>query len=348
MNVRTELFGTSRNGQEVRLFTLSNDHGLSIKITNYGCIITAVEMPDKEGRTDNIVCGFARLEDYLSDSYLSNYPYFGCIVGRYANRIAKGKYSIDGVEYTGAVNNGPNHLHGGLEGFDRKLWAAEPVEAPGLAGVKMTLLSPDGEEGYPGNLRVSCTYTLDNENRLSIGYEADTDRPTIINLTNHSYFNLTGGKEDVRGHRLQLNAKKITESAGLIPTGRIIPVEGTVFDFTSGKELGQDLPLLPEGYDNNFVLDNESGDLIEAGVLSEENSGRQVTVFTTQPGMQLYTGYWIPELIVDGTKKFGKYSGVALETQHYADSPHHDHFPTTVLRPGEKFSQHTIYRFGLK
>ncbi|MCW0481254.1 aldose epimerase family protein [Gaoshiqia sediminis] len=348
MKITSKSFGTTLDGQTVELFTLTNDQQVTVNITNYGAIITSVVAPDKTGNLDNIVCGFDKLDDYLSDSYLGSYPYFGCIIGRFGNRIANGKYTIDGVEYTGAINNGPNHLHGGLIGFDRRVWSAEIQEEAGKVGVKMSYLSPDGEEGYPGNLKVSCTYTLDNENNLSIAYEAETDQATIVNLTNHSYFNLTGGKENILGHDLELTAKKITEANEMIPTGNIVPVEGTVFDFTSTKSLGKDIAGLADGYDLNYVLDNEAGNLIYAGCLSEGKSGRQVKVFTTQPGIQLYTGYWIPELEIDGQKKFGSYSGVALETQHYPDSPNHDNFPSTVLRPGEKYLQTTIYHFGTK
>lgn len=347
MNIISTPFGTTKDGEYPKLFILSNDNRATVKITNYGCIITAIEMPDKNGQIDNIVCGFDKPDDYLSDAYLSNYPYFGCIIGRNANRIAKGKYSIDGVEYTGAVNNGENHLHGGLVGFDRRIWNPEIIEKPDVVGVKLSYYSPDKEEGYPGNVKVSCTYTLDNENKLTILYEAETDQPTIVNLTNHTYFNLTGGREKILDHELELKANKITESVDLIPTGKIIPVEETMFDFTTKKKLGRDIASLNDGYDVNFVLDNEEGRLVEAGRLSESTSGREVNVYTTQPGMQVYTGYWIPELTIDGVKKFGSYSGVAMETQHFADSPNHDNFPSTILRPGEKYSQTTVYEFSI-
>lgn len=348
MKITSTRFGKLKDGRTALLFTLSNDRQVTVKITNYGCIITAIEMPDRHGHPDNIVCGFGKLDGYVSDQYLSNYPYFGSIIGRYANRIAKGKYAIDGVVYSGVVNNGENHLHGGLTGFDRKLWTPEVIETPDQVGVRMTYLSPDMEEGYPGNLKVSCTYTLDQNNNLTISYDAKTDKATIINLTNHTYFNLNGGKESILDHELQLSATKITEAENLIPTGRILPVEGTPFDFTVKKKLGRDISLLAEGYDQNFILGQKAGRLVEAGSLAENSSGREVNVFTTQPGMQLYTGYWIPELVIDGVKKFGSYSGVALETQHYADSPNHPDFPTTILRPGEKFSQTTVYRFSVK
>jgi aldose 1-epimerase len=347
MQITSKTFGQLPDGTQAELFTLSNDNRLTVKITNYGAIITAIETPTKDGKVDNIVCGFDSLEGYLNKDYLANYPYFGCIIGRFGNRIAKGKYQIDGVEYSGAVNNGPNHLHGGLEGFDKKLWTAEPFESEDAVGVKMTYTSADGEEGYPGTLKTTCTYSLNNEDELSIRYEAGTDKKTIVNLTNHSYFNLTGGKENIKKHELELAAQKFTESIEMIPTGNILPVEGTVFNFTTNKKLGKDIEGLADGYDLNYVLDNDEGKFVFAARLKEASTGRQVEVYTTQPGIQLYTGYWIPELTINGKKKFGSYSGVALETQHYPDSPHHPGFPSTELNPGEKYEEETVYKFGL-
>jgi len=346
MKITSKAFGKTKDGQDVTLFTLENDNQVTINISNYGGLITSIYAPDKDGSIANIVCGFDKLDDYLSEAYLGSYPYFGCIIGRFGNRIANGKYTVDGVEYTGAINNGPNHLHGGLIGFDRKVWDAEIVDIPGKIGVKISYLSADGEEGYPGNLKVSCTYTLDNENKLELAYEAETDKTTIVNLTNHSYFNLTAGKENVLNHSLELAAPKYTEAVEMIPTGNIVSVEGTVFDFIKTKKLGKDIAGLADGYDLNYVLDNDEGKLVYAGCLSEDASGRTVKVYTTQPGIQLYTGYWIPELTIDGVKKFGSYSGVALETQHYPDSPNHANFPTTELKPGEKLTENTIYQFG--
>lgn len=347
MKISSKTFGKLPNGTEADLFTLSNDNDVVIKITNYGAIVTTVETPDQSGKKDNIVCGFDELDGYLNEEYLGSYPYFGAIIGRYGNRIANGIYKIDDVEYHGAVNNGPNHLHGGLEGFDKKLWAAETFENENEVGVKMTYTSVDGEEAYPGTLQTSCTYSLNNENELSIKYEAETDKKTIVNLTNHSYFNLTGGSEDIRNHELELTANKMTENKEMIPTGKILPVEGTVFDFTSNKKLGKDLDSLPDGYDLNYVLDNDEGRFVFAGRLKEATTGRQLEVYTTQPGIQLYTGYWIPGLTIQGKKKFGSYSGVALETQHYPDSPNHPEFPSTELSPGEKYEEQTVYKFGL-
>ena len=347
MRITRKTFGELSNGAKAELFTLSNDNDVVINISNYGAIITSIETPNKSGEKANIVCGFDKLEDYLSDEYLGSYPYFGCIIGRFGNRIAKGKYKIDGIEFSGAVNNGANHLHGGLEGFDKKLWDAKTYENGDEVGLKLSYTCVDGEEGYQGTLQTTCIYSLNNENELSIKYEAETDKKTIINLTNHSYFNLTGGKENIKNHELELPAKKITENVEMIPTGKIVPVEGTVFDFTTNKKLGKDIDGLADGYDLNFVLDNEEGKFVFAGRLQEAKSGRQVEVYTTQPGIQLYTGYWIPELTINGQKKFGSYSGVALETQHYPDSPNHPEFPSTELNPGQKYEEQTVYKFGI-
>ncbi len=344
MDITTTTFGNLNDGREVKLFALSNDK-ITVKITNYGAIITAVEMPDKNGNIDNVVCGFDNLKNYISDEYIGGCPYFGAIIGRFGNRIANGDLEIEGTAYKMAINNGPNHLHGGISGFDKKLWDAETFEAAGKVGIKLTYLSADGEENYPGNLKVTCIYTLDEESNFAIEYHAETDKTTVVNLTNHSYFNLTGGKENILEHELELTATKMTEMVDQIPTGKIVPVANTVFDFTTSKKINRDIESLPTGYDDNYVLDNEAGDLKYIGCLKECNSGRKIEVLTTQPGIQVYSGYWNPEFEINGEKKFGSYSGIALETQHYPDSVHHDNFPTTLLKPGEKYNQKTIYKF---
>lgn len=348
MKLQSVPFGKISSGEEAQLFTLENDNNIKVKITNYGAIITSIEMPDKNGNTENIVCGFENLEQYLSDEYLDSYPYFGAIIGRFGNRIANGHLEIEGKTYKMAINNGPNHLHGGLTGFDKKLWDTEIIENADEIGVKLTYTSPDGEENYPGNLAVNCIYTLNNKNELGLEYFVETDKTTAVNLTNHTYFNLTGGKENILNHELMLTATKMTEMVDQIPTGKIISVEGTSFDFGEFKTFQCDMNGLPTGYDDNYVLDNENGDLKFIGCLREQDSGRQIEIYTTQPGMQLYTGYWNPELIIDNKKKFGSYSGVALETQHYPDSVHHKNFPTTLLKPGEKYQQKTVYKFDVK
>lgn len=346
MKITKSIFGKTNEGIEVELFTLSNDNQVTVKITNYGAIITSIETPDKNGAITNIACGFEKLETYLSAEYLGSYPYFGCICGRVCNRIANGKFTLEGKNYSLAVNNGPNHLHGGLIGYDRRLWNAEVVEENDKVGVKLSYLSPDMEEGYPGNAVITCTYTLNNKNELAIEYTAKTDQTTIVNLTNHTYFNLTGGKDQILDHELQLTANSYTESVDAIPTGAIVSVEHTPNNFLTKKKLGKNIDELETGYDLNFVLDNPEGKLVYAGCLSEQTSGRMVEVHTTQPGIQLYTGYWIPELTIDGKKKFGSYTGVALETQHYPDSINKPHFPPVTLAPGQNFYQKTVYKFG--
>lgn len=348
MKITKSNFGITLEGIGVELFTLTNDNQVTIKITNYGAIITSIETPDKNGTVANIALGFEKLENYISPEYLGSYPYFGCICGRVCNRIAEGKFALDGKKYALAVNNGPNHLHGGLTGFDKRIWSAEMIEESDRVGVKLSYFSPDMEEGYPGNLMVNCSYTLNNKNELAIEYAASTDQTTIVNLTNHTYFNLTGGKEQILNHKLELPAKSFTKSVGNIPTGDVVSVKGTPFDFLTRKNLGQDIAGLEDGYDLNFVLDNTEGDMVFAGCLCEETSGRKVDVYTTQPGIQLYTGYWIPELVIDGQKKFGRYSGVALETQHYPDSINKPHFPSVVLTPGQSFQEKTVYSFNIK
>jgi aldose 1-epimerase len=345
MKINSSTFGILKDGNKAELYTLGNDNNITVKITNYGAIITSIEMPDKNGISDNVVCGFEKLETYLSDEYLGSYPYFGAIIGRFGNRIAKGKLQIEGVKYHMAINNGPNHLHGGKIGFDRRLFNAETFKNENQVGVKLSYLSPDMEENYPGNLMVTCIYTLNNQNELGIEYQAETDKTTVVNLTNHSYFNLTGGKENILNHELELTATKMTEMVDQIPTGKIIPVKGTPWDFTSSKKLNHKISEVPEGYDDNFVLDNELGELKYIGCLKETNSGRQIEVETTQPGVQVYTGYWNPDLVIEGKKMFGSFSGIALETQHYPDSVNQPNFPSTILKPGEVYNEKTIYRF---
>ena len=344
MKIEKQPFGVLPDGTEVQIFTLSNNN-ISVKITNYGAIITEIEMPGKSGKIENIVCGFKKLDTYLSNEYLGSYPYFGAIIGRFGNRIAKGNLVIEGKTYQMAINNGPNHLHGGKIGFDRRLFEAETFQTENEIGLKLTYNSPDGEENYPGNLDVICIYSLNEKNELGIEYHAETDKTTVVNLTNHSYFNLTGGKENIMNHELFLNATQITEMVEQIPTGKIVDVKGTPFDFTTPKKINHVIDKMPMGYDDNYVLGNETGELKLIGWLKENNSGRKVEVYTTQPGMQVYTGYWNPELIIDGEKKFGRFSGIALETQHYPDSVNQPGFPSTLLHPGEKYNQKTVYKF---
>ncbi|NTW26309.1 MAG: galactose mutarotase, partial [Lentimicrobium sp.] len=313
-----------------------------------GGIVTSIKTPDLQGKVSEIALGFDSAEAYLSESYIANCPYFGSIAGRYANRISKGKFQIDGTAYSLATNNGGNALHGGIRGFDKRTWEGKLVSGPGYTGVELSYLSPHLEEGYPGNLQVKVTYQLNNSNELMISFEAETDKTTILNLTNHTYFNLTGCRENILNHHLRINSKTQIESINLIPSGKFADASGTIYDFSHGKNIGQDIAELSDGYDAGFVLPLENGRLTFAGVLSEETSGRMVEVLTNQPSIHVYTGYYIPALKGHNNADYGRYMGVALETQHFPDSPNHSQFPTTLLKPGETFNSETIFRFGLK
>lgn len=336
------------NHKKVQLFTLKNDVGLEIQLTNYGGIVTSVKTTDKNGKFENIVLGFDKLEDYLSKAYLISYPYFGALIGRVGNRIANGKFSLDGTNYELDITHPPNHLHGGFKGFDKNIWSAKMIENENNVGVELTYLSKDGEGGYPGNLNVKVNYSLTNNNEFIIDYSAETDKATPVNLTHHSYFNLSG-ERTVLNHQLQLNSEEINAvDSGLIPTGKMLSVKNTPFDFRKIKALNRDMDNLVSGYDNNYSLNNEIGEFIKAGELYEESTGRLMEIFTTEVGIQLYTGEYIPELIINGKKKFGAFSGVALETQHYPDSPNHSNFPNTILKPGEEYRQKTVYKFSVR
>jgi aldose 1-epimerase len=348
--VERQPFGKTADGTPVDLYTLTNSKGVRLSITNYGGIVVSLFTPDRNGNAGDIVLGFERLEDYLQ-----RHPYFGCIIGRYGNRIAKGRFALDGVEYRLAQNNGENHLHGGLVGFDKKVWKARDYTDAEGQHLELRYTSPDGEEGYPGTLDVTVTYTLDDRNQLRIDYLATTDKPTIVNLTNHSYFNLAG-EGDILRHVLRLNADHFTPvDAGLIPTGELRPVKGTPFDFTEPTPIGARIEQDDEqlrfgrGYDHNFVLRAGGGALSEAAEVYEPKTGRVLRVLTTEPGVQFYTGNFL-----DGTLQ-GKYgrvyyrrTGFCLETQHFPDSPNKPHFPSTVLRPGQTYRSTTIYEFSAR
>ncbi len=318
-----------------------------VKFITYGGIITEIEVPDRQGRVANVALGFDSLANYLN-----GHPHFGAITGRVANRIAKGAFTLDGQAYSLAINNGPNHLHGGRVGFDKKVWQASPLPTSEKSvGVKLSCLSPAGEEGYPGNLKVEVIYTLNDKNELGLEYKAVTDQATPINLTNHSYFNLAGAG-DVLGHQLTIEADQYTPSdENLIPTGVLAPVVGTPLDFTSPHTLGERIELLkpnPGGYDHNFVVRKGGGKRpVLAARAVEPQSGRTLEVLTTEPGVQLYTGNFLDGSHMSvGGLVCGKHAGFCLETQHYPDSINQPSFPTVVLRPGEKFRSRTIFRFG--
>ena len=347
MKISSEKFGII-DDEEIQIYTLKNEHGIEVKLTNYGGIIGSVKTPDKDGNFKNIVLGFDTLQEYVGKNYLASYPYFGAIIGRFGNRIANGVFKLDGKKYTLDVNNGPNHLHGGLKGFDKVVWKASSFRNNIGIGVKMKHRSTDGDQGYPGNLDVSISYMLSNQNELILEYNAQTDQATPINITNHSYFNLGDGKT-ILDHLLQLNSKFYNEmNSDAIPTGKLLSVENTPFDFRKMKGFKDNIDEFEHGYDNNFMLDNIEGECLKAGELFHEKSGRVVEVFTTEVGIQVYTGKHNPELNINGTSKFGPYSGVALETQHYPDSPNHDNFPNSILRPGDTYNQKTIYKFSVR
>jgi aldose 1-epimerase len=336
-------FGTA-DGKEVFLYTLINSKGTQITITNFGGIVTSWVSADKNNIKSSIVLGY----DSLS-GYLATHPYFGAIVGRYGNRIAKGKFSIDSVAYTLAINNGPNHLHGGLKGFDKLVW--EPtVENDSVPSLMLSYLSKDGEEGYPGNLKVDVHYTLTDEDELKIEYNATTDKKTVINLTNHSYFNLTGDvTNNILDHVLQIDADHFTSvDSTLIPTGEITPVSGTPFDFTQPTKIGLRIDSIKGGYDHNYVLNKTDASLTKVITVSEEKSGRVLEVFTTEPGVQFYTGNFLDgKLKTSDGKSIGQHAALCLETQHFPDSPNEPSFPTTILIPGQKYHTVTVYKLSV-
>jgi aldose 1-epimerase len=343
-------FGKLPDGRTATLHTLKNGHGITVKITDYGAIITEIHTPDRSGTPGNVVLGFDNLERYLQ-----GHPFFGCIAGRVANRIAKGKFSLDGKDYTLAVNNGPNHLHGGNVGFDKKLWTSKPVKQAGSeVSVEMTYTSADGEEGYPGNLTVTVTYTLTEKGELRIDYTATTDKATPVNLTNHSYFNLAG-HGDIKAQELWLNADRYTPTdAGLIPTGELASVKDTPLDFTKATPIGARVTrtgLTPPGYDHNFVINGGGQGLTLAARVTDPASGRVMEVHTTEPGVQLYTANHLsPQnpIVGVGGVKYPPLGAFCLETQHYPDSINRPNFPSVVLRPGQTFKSTTVYAFSAK
>lgn len=346
MHVSTSTFGTLPDGREVQLFTCTNGAGTTVKLTNYGAIVVSVETPDRQGHVANINLGFDNLEGYLG-----GHPFFGATVGRYCNRIAKGRFALDGTQYQLATNNGPNHLHGGERGFDKALWHAEVQQTDDSVGVKFTHRSPDGDEGYPGNLDVTATYRLTKNNELRVEFEARTDKPTVLNLTNHNYWNLGGvGSGPILNHELQLwAAEYLPVDDTLIPTGEIRSVAGTPMDFRQPHTIGERLhqiPADPPGYDHCFVVRGTPGTLRPAARVKDPVSGRVMVIETTQPGVQFYTGNFLSGKPSDAGQK--QHYGFCLETQHYPDSPNHPSFPTTVLRPGETFREITVHRFEVE
>lgn len=344
----SQSFGKTPDGVETHLYTIKNSSGASLQVTDYGARIVAVNVPDRSGKLANVNLGFDSLEKYLAHT-----AYFGCTTGRYANRIAKGRFTLDGTEYRLATNGGANHIHGGRVGFDKRVWNATPVSGPNGSGVKFTYKSPDGEEGFPGTLDTTVTISLSADNAVRIEYLATTDKPTVLNLTNHAYWNLAGaGSGPILKHILTLQTDQYLDvDAGLIPTGKLLPVAGTCMDFTSPHEIGARIAETkkgesPAGYDHCYVLKSRGTEPALAARVHDPASGRVMEVLTTEPGVQLYTANFL-----DGKPQNGghqQHTAFCLETQHYPDSPNRPEFPTVVLKPGETFRSTTVYRFSAK
>ena len=345
-------WGKSADGAAVDLYTLTNAAGASVQIATLGGTVVAVNVPDKAGTPGNVVLGFDSL-----DGYLKPHPFFGVLVGRYGNRIGNARFTLDGTTYELAKNNGENSLHGGRKGFDKYVWTAREVSATAGPAIHLTHVSPDGDEGFPGTLTATVVYTWTDDNALRIDYTATTDKPTVVNLTNHSYFNLSaGGADTILDHRLQLTADRFTPvDKGLIPTGELRAVAGTPFDFTKPRRIGEAIDAKDEqiqfggGYDHNFVFSSPAGTMRVVGRATDPSSGRTLELSTTEPGVQFYTGNFLDGSIVGrGGKKYIKRSGFCLETQHFPDSPNKPKFPSVVLRPGETYKTSTIYKFGVE
>jgi aldose 1-epimerase len=351
-SVTHEPFGTAPDGKEVELYTLTNPHGMEVRVMTYGGVIVSLKVPDRKGALGDVVLGYDSLAGYVRNS-----PYFGAIVGRYGNRIAKARFTLDGVTYKLAANNGPNALHGGLRGFDKVVWSAEPVTRDSMVGVKLTYTSADGEEGYPGTLQVTVTYLLTPANELAVDYHATTDKATPVNLTQHTYFNLAGaGTGDILGHLVRINASHFTPvDSTLIPTGVIAPVDSTPFDFRTPVAIGVRIDQPDQqlrnggGYDHNFVLDREGPAATLVARVEEPTSGRVLTVVSTEPGVQFYTGNFLDGTIIGkGGHAYLRRYGFCLETQHFPDSPNHPDFPSTILRPGEQYQSRTVFAFSVQ
>lgn len=356
--VEQEAFGVTPEGDSVDVYTVTNANGSSMRVTNYGGIILSLRVPDRDGTVEDVVLGFDSLEAYTRESYRQANPYFGALIGRYGNRIDEGEFSIDGQTYTLETNNGPNHLHGGMEGFDQVVWDAEPFQRGDSTGVVLTHTSPDGHGGYPGRLDVEVTYTLTDDNALAIDYQATTTEATPVNLTQHSYFNLGGeGDGDVLDHRLMIAANEFTPvDSTLIPMGQFRDVAGTPFDFREFTAIGGRIDAdnrqlnIGGGYDHNFVLRRQDSDSLHVAARAyDPDSGRLMTVRTTEPGLQFYSGNFL-----DGTftgksgTPYQQHAGFALETQHFPDSPNQPDFPSTLLQPDETYTSRTVYGFSTR
>ncbi len=348
-------YGETPAGIPVTEYTLTNIQGIEMKVINYGCTITSLIMPDRDGHPDDIVLGFDSLEDYIRSIH-----YYGAIIGRFANRIADGSFVLDGHKYNLAKNLDHHHLHGGKKGFDKVVWPSRAIENEEGAGVEFQYLSPDGEEGYPGNLSVHILYFLNHKNEITLDYRATTDKKTILNLTQHSYFNLNGGRENILHHELMINADHfLSLDKAMIPTGELTgdleDVPGTPFNFGVSKMIGRDINTKDirlqnaHGYDHMWVLDKNNNELAHAATLYDPSSGRELEVYTTEPGLQLYTGNFLDDAVKGKNGSvYGPYAGLCLETQHFPDSPHHPHFPSVELNPGDEYRSRTVWKFSVR
>jgi aldose 1-epimerase len=342
MNIEKQLFGTTPEGREVFKYILTNHRGMEVDVINYGAIITAIRIPDKNHEPGDVVLGFDTLEEYLG-----KHPYFGAMVGRVCNRVGKSRFELGGKIFHVTANEGANQLHGGKKGFDKQVWTACSQKTPDQVSLILGYESPDGEEGYPGALLVEVEYSLNDKNELGISCRAKTDKPTHVNLTNHSYFNLNNCTGSILGHELMIAADSITELDGeSIPTGRILPVEGTPYDFRLSTEIGRRIDELAPGYDINYVLDMKPGELARAAAVYDPLSGRSMEILTTLPGIQLYTSNYVNGIKGKGGRIYEKHSALCLETQYFPDTPNQPEFPSSVLMPGEEYTAVTIYRFG--
>ena len=342
-------FGHLPDGRAAKLYTLTNRNGMIIKISDFGGVITEIHAPDRHGHLADIVLGYADVAPYVDQS-----PYFGALIGRYGNRIGRGRFSVDGQAYQVVINNGANHLHGG-EGFDKRLWQAEPFEQGDSVGLKLTLRSPDGDQGYPGNLDVTVIYELNGENELVVAFDAVTDKPTPVNLTQHSYFNLAG-QGSILGHAVTIHADAYTPvDDGLIPTGAIVPVAGTPFDFREAHTIGERIDANDEqlrfgqGYDHNFVLNKPADRASTLAVrVVEPSSGRVLELYTEEPGVQFYSGNFLDGSLTGKGVNYGLRSGFCIEPQHFPDSPNQRQFPSTILRPGEEYATVSKFKFSVE
>ena len=342
---RESLFSDTLNGKAVKLYMLKNKQGMSVEFSNYGATVLSINVPDRDGKVENLVLGYDNIGGYYAGK-----SYFGSIVGRFANRIANGKFIIDGVEYTAPLNNGKNTLHGGVNSIDKQVWDAKQTDS----SIAFSIIIPDGENGYPGEVNLTVTYTLNENNEIVIDYNATTTKTTILNVSNHTYFNLSGDpSQTILEHMLQLYASRFTPvDSTLIPTGELKEVSNTAFDFTTTKQIGRDIEMneeqiiLGKGYDHNFVLNESAESIKPVAIVDEMSSGRRMEVFTTQPGVQFYSGNFLDGSQQGRGTSFQKRSGFCLETQFFPDSPNKPNFPSTILKPGETFTSKTIYRFS--